>query len=82
MGTVREKLALPDDGRALVRELRRTTADLRPNLEANTLTVCLHPLSSALQDEATRHLADELTATETLFPGTNLRLVFTLPCPS
>jgi hypothetical protein len=28
-----------------------------------------------------RQLADELTATETLFPGTDLRLVFTLPDP-
>jgi hypothetical protein len=82
VGTVREKLARCDDGRALVRELMRTTADLRPDLAAKTLTVCLHPLTSALQDEAVRHLADELTATETLFPGTDLRLVFTLPGPS
>jgi hypothetical protein len=28
-----------------------------------------------------RHLADELTATETAFPGTDLRLIFTLPDP-
>lgn len=82
VGTLREKLARPDDGRALVRELMRTTADLRPDLEAKTLTVRLHPLTSALQDEAVRHLAAELTATETLFPGTDLRLVFALPGPS
>lgn len=81
VGTVREKLARSDDGRALVRELMRTPADLRPDLEAKTLTVRLHPLTSALQDEAVRHLAAELTATETLFPGTDLRLVFALPGP-
>jgi hypothetical protein len=78
VGTVRETLARADDGRALVRELMRTPADLHPDLQAKTLTVRLHPLPSGLQDDAVRSLAEELTATETLFPGTDLRLVFTL----
>ena len=82
VGTVREVLARDADGRALVRELLRTPADLRPDLAAKTLTVCLHPLPSRLQDVAARHLAEELTATETLFPGTDLRLVFTLNGPT
>ena len=82
VGTARETLARHDDGRALIRELMRTTADLHPNLEDKTLTVCLHPLPSRLQDQAVRHLADELTATETVFPGTDLRLVFKLNGPS
>ncbi len=80
-GTVRENLARHDDARALVREILRTTADLRPDLAQKTLTVRLHPLSSALQNAAARHLADELTATETIFPGTDLRLILTLPDP-
>jgi hypothetical protein len=78
VGTVRETLARADDGRALVRELMRTPADLHPDLQAKTLTVRLHPLPSGLQDDAVRSLAEELTATETLFPGTDLRLVLTL----
>jgi hypothetical protein len=82
VGTGREALARHDDGRALVRELMRSSADLLPDLQAQTLTVRLHPLPSRLQDAAVRHLADELTATETVFPGTNLRLVFTLNGPS
>ncbi len=82
VGTVREALARSDDGRALVRELMRTPADLLPDPQAQTLTVRLHPLPSRLQDTAVRHLAEELTATETVFPGTNLRLVFTLNGPS
>ena len=81
VGTVREVLARPDDGRALVRELMRTPADLFPDLQAQTLTIRLHPLPSRLQDTAVRHLAEELTATETVFPGTNLRLVFSLNGP-
>lgn len=81
VSTVREALARTDDGRALVRELMRTPGDLHPDLEAKTLTVRLHPLPSRLQDTAARHLAEELTATETLFPGTELRLVYTLNAP-
>jgi hypothetical protein len=82
VGTVREVLKRHDDGRALARELMRTSADLLPDLQAKTLTVRLHALPSRLQDQAVRHLAEELTATETVFPGTDLRLVFTLPGPS
>jgi hypothetical protein len=43
------------------------------------LTVRLHPLTSRVQDAAVRQLAQELTATETVFPGTELRLVYELP---
>ena len=81
VGTVREVLTRTDDGRALVREILRTPADLAPDLTAKTLTVRLHPLPSRLQDLAVRHLAEELTATETLFPGTDLRLIFALNGP-
>lgn len=81
VGTLRENLARHNDARALVREILRTTADLRPDLAQKTLTVRLHPLCSALHHAAARHLADELTATETDFPGTDLRMIFTLPEP-
>jgi hypothetical protein len=45
---------------------------------AKTLTVCLHHLTQAAHDEAARYLCDELNATETIFPGTDLRLVYKL----
>jgi hypothetical protein len=76
---VREKLARGDDGRAFLREIFRTTTDLLPDLEQKTLTVRLHPLASRAHDEALRHLAEELTATETVFPGTDLRLIYEIP---
>ncbi len=81
VGTVREALKRHNDERALVRELLPTPADLQPDLQAKTLTVPLHPLPSRLQDTAVRQLAEELTATETTFPGTDLRLIFTLNAP-
>jgi hypothetical protein len=72
----REKLARPDDARALVRQVLANTVDLYPDTANKTLTVCLHQLTSGAHDEVLDHLCEELTATETVFPGTELRLVF------
>ena len=89
VGTVREALARRDDTRALLREIMCTTADLRPDAAQKTLTDHLHPLDRALQNAAEHALAAELTAlaaeltaTETVFPGTDLRLIFTLSGPA
>ena len=76
--TVREKLKRSDDARALLRQIYDTEVDLIPDLEAKTLTVRLHHLTQAAHDAAVRYLCAELTATETTFPGTDLRLVYKL----
>jgi hypothetical protein len=76
--TVRETMARSDDARALLRQIYQTEVDLMPAPESKTLTVCLHHLTQAAHDAAVRHLCEELTATETIFPGTDLRLVYKL----
>lgn len=73
---VREKLQRTDDARALVRQVFSSAVDLCPDPGQQTLTVRLHRLSSAIHDTALEHLCAELTATETVFPGTELRLAF------
>lgn len=75
-GELGEHLQRGDDKRALMRRLFVTPANLRPDYERNILTVELHRLGSPLQDAATSKLCDELTATETCFPTTNLKLVY------
>lgn len=75
-GEVRETLAREDDARALLRRLFTTPVNLRPDLEAQTLTVEVHRLGSPLQDAAVAHLCSFLTETETLFPTTQLRLIY------
>jgi len=75
---VREKMARPDDGRALLRQIFDTEVDLIPDLEQGTLTVQLHHLTQRVHDAAVRHLCEELNATETLFPGTQLKLIYKL----
>jgi len=75
---LREHLARGDDARALLRQIFVTEADLTPDLTANTLTVRLHHLTQAAHDQAIEKLLAELTATQTVFPDTNLTLVFEL----
>jgi len=75
---VRESLAHRDEARALLQEIYRTEADLIPDEQAQTLTVRLHHLANPLSDRAARALAEHLNATETLYPGTHLRLRYEL----
>ena len=67
-----------DDARALLRQIFQTEADLTPDLAANTLTVRLHHLTQAAHDQAIEPLLADLNATQTVFPGTKLTLVFKL----
>jgi hypothetical protein len=49
-----------------------------PDPQAKTLTIRLHPLANQSSDNAISHLCDQLNQTETLFPGTELRLIYEL----
>ncbi len=74
----REKMSREDDARSLMRSLYRTEADLLPDENAGTLTVRVHHQANRSADEVIRHLCTELNQTETVFPGTNLRLIYEL----
>ena len=73
---LREKMFREDDARALVRQIFESAVDLRPSQSEKTLTVRLHQLTNAAHDSVLEHLCAELNETETVFPGTDLRLVF------
>ena len=75
---LRDKLSRADDARALLRQIYKTEVDLIPDLDHKTLTVRLHHLTQAAHDEAVRSLCEQLNATETIFPGTQLKLVYEL----
>jgi len=72
----REKIKRLDDARSLIRQLFRTEVDLIPDQQNKALTVRLHPMTTQAHDEILRHICAELTATETVFPGTDLRLIY------
>jgi hypothetical protein len=75
---LRDKLHRADDARALLRQIYDTEVDLIPDLAQKTLTVRLHHLTQAAHDDAVRHLCDQLNATATIFPDTELKLVYQL----
>lgn len=75
---LRETMSHSDEARCLLRALYTTEVDLLPNYEQKTLIVRLHHLAQRASDEVIRKLCDELNATETLFPRTDLRLIFEL----
>jgi hypothetical protein len=75
---VRERLNAhhQDEARALIRDLCTTPADLTPDHQSKTLTITLHSLATPKNNAAVAHLCAELTATETIYPGTDLRMIF------
>jgi hypothetical protein len=75
---VRQMMSRHDDARSLLRAIYSTEVDLVPDQEAKILTVRLHPLANTSSDQALKHLCAELNATETHFPGTELRLIYEL----
>ena len=75
---LREKMSRHDDARSLLRAIYSTEVDIVPDPQANTLTIRLHPLANTSSDQAIRHLCAEINCTETLFPGTELRLIYEL----
>ena len=75
---LREKMSRHNDARSLLRALYTAEADLIPNADDKTLTVRLHHLANQSSDQAIQHLCTELNSTETIFPDTDLRLVYEL----
>jgi len=74
----RQKMTRHDDARSLLRAIYNTEVDIVPDPHAKTLAIRLHPLANPSSDIALRHLCAEINATETLFPGTHLRLIYEL----
>jgi len=73
---LREHLARSDDARTLVRQIFQTEADLLPDAATKTLTVRIHHLTQAAHDEVLEKFCAALNETQTVFPGTDLTLIF------
>jgi hypothetical protein len=78
MGIVREKLSREDDARSLLRDLFRTEADITPDVNTGVLKVSVHGMANPRSNRAIQHLLTELNATEFKYPGTNLKLEYSL----
>lgn len=72
-----EKLARDqEEKRMLIKQIIKNNADIIPDYQNKTLTVVLHSLSNNRSNQAAKHLASLLNDTQTVFPGTELVLVF------
>ena len=75
---VREALARGDDARSLLRDLFRSATDLVPDLEQQLLRVEVHPMSNPRSNRAIAHVLHVLNESDFTYPGTSLRLVYSL----
>ncbi len=66
-----------DDGRALIREMLLTSADIVP--DGQRLLVRVHALANPRSNEALTHLCDTLTTLGVRYPGTDLTLLYQAP---
>ena len=63
-----------EEGRALIREILRTPADVLPDAQAGVLRVRLHGMPNGRSNAAAAHLCKQLNAAQVRYPGTRLRL--------
>jgi len=68
-----------EEGRALIREMLLTSADLLPEADNHRLRVRLHSLANPRSNEALAKLCQTLNALEIRYPGTELKLVYQAP---
>lgn len=75
---VRENVEAHDPGttRVLLREIYNSMINIKVDREKKTLTIYLHHLANQCSNNAARNLCKELTETETMFPGTDYRLIY------
>ncbi len=72
----RQTMRHQDEARSLLRSLYATEADILPDHERKTLTVRLHQPANRCSAITIKNLCRELNATNTKFPGTDLRLAY------
>lgn len=75
---LRESLARDDDARSLLRDLFRSEADLLPDPKQGLLAVHVHPMANPRANLAIAHLLENLNAAEFIYPGTKLKLVYSI----
>jgi hypothetical protein len=65
-----------NDGRIFIKKILTSDADLTPDYLNRTLTVTLHSLATPRDNQAAHQLCQLLTETETIYPNTDLKLIY------
>lgn len=64
------------DGRQIIQTMLASNADLRADYQNNILYATIHSQATPRANQALKHLCEQLNQTETIYPNTNLKLVF------
>jgi hypothetical protein len=75
---IRLLLKNPEEARSLIRSIYQSNADLIVDKQNNRLCVRLHHSNLASVDNIIKEFFDILNKTETIFPGSNLKLFYNL----
>jgi prepilin-type processing-associated H-X9-DG protein len=67
-----------DETRTLIRQVFMTDADLEPDQDLKLLKIHIHTLTNPRNNRYVQNLCDVLNDSETVFPGTDLRLFYDL----
>ena len=78
VGILRLNLKKEDEARALVRELLVSSADIKPDDSAGTLTIRIHRMGSPAHDKAIAALLEELTEQNFCHPETGAKMIYKL----
>ena len=65
-----------DELRALVKAITHLSIDIRPDTANDILNITLYPLANLRSQKALANIIDDVNASQTLYPGTNLTLKF------
>ena len=65
-----------EEKRMLIKQIFNTSADVTPDENEQTLTINLYSLSTPRANLATEKLCALLNDTQTIFPGTNYKMIF------
>jgi biotin operon repressor len=79
---LRTKTITTTNARSILQDLFATTADLVPDQDKKELQVHLHGASTPATNQAIALLLKEINQTETVFPGTELTMVFESHIPA
>lgn len=78
---LREHLARVEDARNVLKDLYTQDGDLLVDLQPRKMTVRIHHFTNRMTGTAIAALFDELNKTETVYPGTDLRIFYELVSP-
>ncbi len=67
-----------DSVKSFICSLFQNDIDIQPDISKKLLIISLHNLNNESSDESARFLCQKLNETETVFPGTDLRLFFNM----